>query len=213
MHHLSNLIWIQAGACEKVASHLGCQFFSSDSLVSSNTYNWLVTEWTKYGRKKWQIKIFLIQVNLDMTDHCTTDFCIWRTICLVPVRCISSIRHMYTTDFAYDGPIFLVPLSPSYPSSPVLNLNSSYYQLVIEFQVYVYTLFTVKTYLCSKILRWYAGHFALEMFPVGALLTYYHFICIIFIWFTFFTLFDHIFFPSLFLLSNSFPTIFCLPPG
>ena len=22
---------------------------------------------------------FLIQVNLDMTDHCTTDFCIWRT--------------------------------------------------------------------------------------------------------------------------------------
>ena len=38
---------------------------------------------------------------------------------MVPVRCISSIRHMYTTDFAYDGPIFLVPLSPSYPSSPV----------------------------------------------------------------------------------------------
>ena len=33
---------------------------------------------------------------------------------------ISCIRHMYTTDFAYDGPIFLVPLSPSYPSSPVL---------------------------------------------------------------------------------------------
>ena len=55
-----------------------------------------------------------------MTDHWTTDFCIWRTICLVPVRCISSIRHMYTTDFAYDGPIFLVPLSLSYPSSPVL---------------------------------------------------------------------------------------------
>ena len=27
---------------------------------------------------------------------------------------------MYTTDFAFDGPIFLVPLSPSYPSSPVL---------------------------------------------------------------------------------------------
>ena len=26
---------------------------------------------------------------------------------------------MYTTDFAYDGPIFLVPLSPSYQSSPV----------------------------------------------------------------------------------------------
>ena len=26
------------------------------------------------------------------------------------------------TDFAYDGPIFLVPLSPSYPSSPVLSV-------------------------------------------------------------------------------------------
>ena len=65
-----------------------------------------------------QVKI-VIQVNLDMTDHWTTDFCIWRTICLVPVRCISSIRHMYTTDFAYDGPIFLAPLSLSYPSSPV----------------------------------------------------------------------------------------------
>ena len=34
---------------------------------------------------------------------------------------ISSIRHMYMTDFAYDGPIFLVPLSPSYPSSPVVK--------------------------------------------------------------------------------------------
>ena len=27
------------------------------------------------------------------------------------------------TDFAYDGPIFLVPLSPSYPSSPVVVAN------------------------------------------------------------------------------------------
>ena len=27
--------------------------------------------------------------------------------------------HMYMTDFAYDWPIFLVPLSLSYPSSPV----------------------------------------------------------------------------------------------
>ena len=32
-----------------------------------------------------------------------------------------NIRHMYTTDFAYDGPNFMVPLSPSYPSSPVLS--------------------------------------------------------------------------------------------
>ena len=38
---------------------------------------------------------------------------------LVPVRCISNIRHMYTTDFAYDGPFFVVLLSPPYPSSPV----------------------------------------------------------------------------------------------
>ena len=43
------------------------------------------------------------------------------TTCLVPVRFISSIYHMYMTDFAYDGPIFLVPLSPSYPSSPVIK--------------------------------------------------------------------------------------------
>ena len=33
--------------------------------------------------------------------------------------CISSMCHTYMTDFAYDGPIFMVPLSPSYPSSPV----------------------------------------------------------------------------------------------
>ena len=29
--------------------------------------------------------------------------------------------HMYMMDFAYDGP-FLVPLSLSYPSSPVCNI-------------------------------------------------------------------------------------------
>ena len=27
--------------------------------------------------------------------------------------------YVCTTDFAYDGPIYQVPLSPSYPSSPV----------------------------------------------------------------------------------------------
>ena len=48
---------------------------------------------------------------------------VWWIICLVSVRCISSLRHMYTTDFAYDGPNFLVPLSPSYPSSPVLSTS------------------------------------------------------------------------------------------
>ena len=38
-----------------------------------------------------------------------------------------------TTDFAYDGPIFLVPLSPSYPSSPVcvkISLNISIFSVV-----------------------------------------------------------------------------------
>ena len=48
---------------------------------------------------------------------------------MVPVRCISSIRHMYTTYFAYDGPISLVPLSLSYPSSPVFqkaNIEGKY---------------------------------------------------------------------------------------
>ena len=28
---------------------------------------------------------------------------------------------MYTTDFAYDRPIFVIPLSLSYPSSPVFD--------------------------------------------------------------------------------------------
>ena len=32
---------------------------------------------------------------------------------------IKYIRHMYMTNFAYDGPIFLVPLSLSYPISTV----------------------------------------------------------------------------------------------
>ena len=37
---------------------------------------------------------------------------------------IKYLSYMYMTDFAYDGPIFLVPLSLSYPSSPVFFLNS-----------------------------------------------------------------------------------------
>ena len=44
----------------------------------------------------------------------------------------ASIRHMYMTDFAYDGPIFLVPLSPSYPSSPVLPC--AIVSIVVQFQ-------------------------------------------------------------------------------
>ena len=34
---------------------------------------------------------------------------------------IKYVSYMYMTDFAYDGPIFLVPLGPSYPSSPVMR--------------------------------------------------------------------------------------------
>ena len=37
---------------------------------------------------------------------------------LMHIKYLSYV-HMYMTDFAYDGPIFLVPLSLSYPSSPV----------------------------------------------------------------------------------------------
>ena len=81
---------------------------------------WPLSHNSQNGQEKQDWGKFDIQVNLDMTDHCKTDFRLWRTICLVPVPCISSICHMYMTDFAYDGPIFLVPLSLSYPSSPVL---------------------------------------------------------------------------------------------
>ena len=62
-------------------------------------------------------------MNSDMTDHCTTDFLHMTDDMLGPSPMhvnLSSIRHMYTTDFAYDGPIVMVPLSPSYPSSPVV---------------------------------------------------------------------------------------------
>ena len=37
---------------------------------------------------------------------------------------VSLYCHMYMTDFAYDGPIFLVPSSPSYPGSPGVSYNS-----------------------------------------------------------------------------------------
>ena len=43
---------------------------------------------------------------------------------------------MYMTDFAYDGPIFLVPMSPSYPSSPVPTVHSSVYVTQIFFRLY-----------------------------------------------------------------------------
>ena len=34
--------------------------------------------------------------------------------------------HMYMTDFAYEGPIVLVPISLSYPSSPVFRSDLCY---------------------------------------------------------------------------------------
>ena len=88
---------------------------------------WLVT--CKLGylhRFKLLLKVkykIVLQVNLDMTDHCMTDFCIWRTMCLVPVRCISYVFVICIWQILHinDGPIFLVPLSLSYPSSPVLE--------------------------------------------------------------------------------------------
>ena len=43
---------------------------------------------------------------------------------LVPVPCISSMFHMCMTDLAYDGPIFLVPLSLSYASSPAIKIEN-----------------------------------------------------------------------------------------
>ena len=101
-----------------------------------------------------------VQVNLDMTDHCTTDFCIWRTICLVPVWCISSIRHMYTTDFAYDGPIFLVPSSLSYTSSPVLITyigirNNTFIQIWYKLWcTYNCSLFQHRLVLCQENNTW-----------------------------------------------------------
>ena len=38
-----------------------------------------------------------------------------------------SPMHIKYSDFAYDGPNFLVPLSLSYPSSPVLQSESKVY--------------------------------------------------------------------------------------
>ena len=89
---------------------------------------WLIWPIKNYAKspekwpKPWHMGTHLrVQVNLYMRDHCTTDFCLWWTICLVPVPCISSMFHMCMKDFAYHGPIILVPLNPSYPSSPVLS--------------------------------------------------------------------------------------------
>ena len=43
------------------------------------------------------------------------------------------------TDFAYDRPIFLVPLSPSYPSSPVLIIiRSDHITLAYVFPMVIY---------------------------------------------------------------------------
>ena len=45
---------------------------------------------------------------------------------------------MYMTDFAYDGPIFLVPLSLSYPSSPVYIYIYIYIYIDIDIDIYIY---------------------------------------------------------------------------
>ena len=58
---------------------------------------------------------------------------------------------MYMTDFAYDGPIFLVPLSLSYPRSPVSsNLGSSRKTSELNLGEFVYAGITmIKEYLVS----------------------------------------------------------------
>ena len=67
---------------------------------------------------------------------------------MVPVRCISNIRHMYTTDFAYDGPIFLVPLSPSYPSSPVITTTIRNNKHIL----------TEKRFKCNMLLQYHGNY-------------------------------------------------------
>ena len=49
---------------------------------------------------------------------------------------------MYMTDFAYDGPIFLVPLSPSYPSSPVYRYVYIY-MIFTDIYIYIYITLTL----------------------------------------------------------------------
>ena len=50
---------------------------------------WLIENKVNLGIQLTFVCVYIyIQVNLDMTDHCTTDFWLWRTICLVPVPCI-----------------------------------------------------------------------------------------------------------------------------
>ena len=51
---------------------------------------------------------------------------------------MSSIRHMYITDSAYDGLIFWVPLSLSYPSSPVLSDEYPCTRVSVIFQVFLH---------------------------------------------------------------------------
>ena len=61
-----------------------------------------IISWQNKNRNRYGCLFRSVQVNLDMTDHCMTDFCIWRTICLVPVGsvyqvfviCIRRILHM-----------------------------------------------------------------------------------------------------------------------
>ena len=45
----------------------------------------------------------------------------------------------YMTDFAYDGPIILVPLSLSYPSSPVYVCMYIYKYIYIYIYIYLFS--------------------------------------------------------------------------
>ena len=102
-----------------------------------------------FGPSPMHIKyLSYVQANLDMTDSmepgklvrhmqnlsytCTYDkyldwdqaYCpSYAKICRTVFRHIQV--HLYMTDFAYEGPIFLVPLSLSYPSSPVPSTVNS----------------------------------------------------------------------------------------
>ena len=47
-----------------------------------------------------------IQANLHMTDHCTPDFCLWRSICLLHIKYVPYVwdgRCIWRTNFP--GPI------------------------------------------------------------------------------------------------------------
>ena len=90
-----------------------------DTLIPWEIFCQLPVTGSLFGRKLrstqalWATCYCEVQVNLNMTDHCTTDFCIWQTICLVQVWwnsanqvfviCIRRIKCIWRTNFP--GPI------------------------------------------------------------------------------------------------------------